>query len=369
MPKRPHPVTVGPLSCTVVRGPREKDGRWYWRIRHAETPHGCAWATRDEIEQLAARRLVDPQAKPPSDEVVTVRDLLEVYLGHLTGRSPAPAPRSIHTWAATSRALGAELDAVRVDRLDLVTLDAYVSRRSRAGCRKRGEVGRGIASLTIRRELDYLARAWGWARARGHVPARDLALPEIHARPETERHTPSPGDVGATLPHLPLWAARCVRVLYATGLRIGELAALHREHVEDLGDGWARLRVDGKTGPRDVVVGGAVAAELLGLPAGALTRYAPLSLSTLLPIALRAACSAAGVAPYTPHGLRRLAVDRLYLSGADPATAGALLGHSAEVALGHYRRVREADTLAAAKAARMGDLPPAGDVLAFRRPS
>jgi integrase len=38
-------------------------------------------------------------------------------------------------------------------------------------------------------------------------------------------------------------------------------------------------------------------------------------------------CEREGVPRFTPHGLRRLAVDRLYRD-ADPGTAAAFLGHS-----------------------------------------
>ena len=366
MAKRPRPARVGPLSCSIVRGPRA-DGRWYWRIRHAEDVKACLWATRDEVQEHAARLVVDPKAAVVDDECRTVRDLLELYLGHLKSRSPAPAPRSVDTWRATSRALGAELDDVRIDRLDLSTLDRYIAGRADHGCRKKGETGRRIASLTIRRELDYLARAWEWARERGLVPDRSLRLPDLHARAEVDRYTPTPGEVGAVLPHLRPWAALCVRVLYATGLRIGELAGLWREHIRELDD-LVEIHVNGKTGPRIVVIGGPIGRELLARPPGPLTHFTPWSLSTTLPRVLREACDAAGVTHWTPHGLRRLAVDRLYLAAVDPKIAGAMLGHSPEVAMEHYRRVRSPELAAASTAARMGELPPAGAVVAFRKP-
>lgn len=365
MAKRPRPARVGPLSCSIVRGPRA-DGRWYWRIRHAEDVKACLWATRDEVQEHAARLVVDPKAAVVDDECRTVRDLLELYLGHLKSRSPAPAPRSVDTWRATSRALGAELDDVRIDRLDLSTLDRYIAGRADHGCRKKGETGRRIASLTIRRELDYLARAWEWARERGLVPDRSLRLPDLHARAEVDRYTPTQSEVGAVLPHLRPWAALCVRVLYATGLRIGELGGLRREDIRESGEGLVTLRVDGKTGRRDVVIGGPIARELLALPPGRVVHLTPLSLSTSLPIQIAEACGKAGVTHWTPHGLRRLAVDRLYRATVDPKTAGAMLGHSPEVAMEHYRKVRADDLASAATAARMGELPPAGEVIAFR---
>jgi integrase len=54
----------------------------------------------------------------------------------------------------------------------------------------------------------------------------------------------------------------------------------------------------------------------------------------------------------TPHGLRRMVVDRMLRAGVDPATAASLTGHSVVVMLRFYRQVTEADRKAAvAKAA------------------
>ncbi|MCB9742255.1 MAG: tyrosine-type recombinase/integrase [Alphaproteobacteria bacterium] len=74
--------------------------------------------------------------------------------------------------------------------------------------------------------------------------------------------------------------------------------------------------------------------------------------------ALARACQNAKVQPFTPHGLRRMVVDRLARSGVDIATAASLTGHSPEVMLRHYRKVSEADRVAAVERAQLGVLLP-----------
>jgi len=69
------------------------------------------------------------------------------------------------------------------------------------------------------------------------------------------------------------------------------------------------------------------------------------------------------VVPFRPHGVRRHVVDQLYAT-TDPGTAARILGHSAEVALAHYRRAKESDTRAALESAGLADFEPA-DVLPF----
>ena len=60
--------------------------------------------------------------------------------------------------------------------------------------------------------------------------------------------------------------------------------------------------------------------------------------------------------PFTPHGLRRLVVDRLARAGVDVGTAAALLGHSPTVMLQHYRAVNDGDRRRAVAQARLGML-------------
>lgn len=83
---RPKPFSVGRVRVRVKRGPRS-DGRWYWRADH---PVGQGrrqdvwngWGTRDEVERTVLEHLAqhDPHSAYDSDQVVTMGDLLDVWL-------------------------------------------------------------------------------------------------------------------------------------------------------------------------------------------------------------------------------------------------------------------------------------------------
>lgn len=345
--KTPKPIRVAGYSCSVLaaRGQRD-DGRWYWRIRHAQAVAESGWYTREEVERVAAGLVVAPDRRR-APECRTVRDLLELWLGVKVERAPE---RSVQTWTATARALVAQLGDVQVERLTLAQLDSYVSTRRAHGCRKKGEEGRGIASMTISRELRILREAWTWGRGRGYTPDRDLATPKVSNAPEREHPTPTPEEVVLLLGGLSGWPYLAVRILAATGLRLGELATLRRDHIRVDGDVvW--LDVSGKTKERPVPVFGPVARELRAIAGeeGLVLPMAPGSVATLLPIRMREACEEVGIPAYTPHALRRMAVDRLYTSGADVGASAKMLGHSPEVALKHYRNARTAEVIEAAR--------------------
>ena len=57
---------------------------------------------------------------------------------------------------------------------------------------------------------------------------------------------------------------------------------------------------------------------------------------------------------FTPHALRRLAVDRMARAGVEPSVAASITGHDPIVMLKHYRVVSEDDLRAAAKRADLG---------------
>jgi hypothetical protein len=78
---------------------------------------------------------------------------------------------------------------------------------------------------------------------------------------------------------------------------------------------------------------------------------------------LKRACTAAGVKPFTPHGFRRMVVDRMIRGGIDPATAASLTGHSVEVMLRCYRKVTDDDRRQAVLKAGLGHFPLPGQVI------
>lgn len=94
-------------------------------------------------------------------------------------------------------------------------------------------------------------------------------------------------------------------------------------------------------------------------PSTALQRWNPPSSRSISELrrVIKRACLRLGIEPFLPHGIRRSAVDALYRSGADIGAASSILGHSATVALQHYRRSSESDNRAAMQLSRLGYLP------------
>lgn len=213
-----------------------------------------------------------------------------------------------------------------------------------------------MAPETVARELRMLRTAWTWRHERGLVTRPVLPRVRVRMRPVMDRHTPTPAEVAAVLDQLEGWPWLAVRLLEATGCRLGEIGTLTRA---DIDEARAVLHVRGKTGQRPVAILPDVLAELLPAMAerGPVLGITPESTRTSLRRYLADACEAAGCPRWTAHGLRRLAVDRLYRAGVDVGTAAAHLGHSPAVALEHYRRATAADMAGAVARAGLGRLP------------
>lgn len=335
MTARPASLRIGRVIARPVRGPEGE--RWYWRcdIRRAGRLHTAwtGWSTTTEI----ARRACDLDANEPDEapRVVldarprTMSDLLEVW----AQRQAVRRDLAVSTRAFYARAVGhlrGQLTGVPVGVPDASRLEAYRDDR----------LAEGAATLTVKQELAVLSRAWAWARQSGLVPDRSLPRVQLRVRTRRSRRTPVEADVEAALAHLHGWAKLAVGLLTATGARVGEIATLTRTDI-DARRGLVRL--DGKTGERWVPVPTALAARLVWSPDERVFGVAPETVRCSLGRMLDVACDAAGVERFTPHALRRLALDRFYASGADVGTVAALLGQSPEVALRHYRQSTEAD--------------------------
>ena len=149
-----------------------------------------------------------------------------------------------------------------------------------------------------------------------------------------------------------------IELLAITGARVSEIADLRRCDIEVDGR-RVHVRLTGKTGTRRFLLPEPIA-ETTRLRAGSQETSAFPRLNTPRDQALRGrlarACKRAGVRAFTPHGLRRMVVDRMLRAGVDPATAASLTGHSVVVMLRFYRQVTEADREAAVAKAALGML-------------
>lgn len=348
------PWTAGPARVRKLRGPKE--GLYYWRAVVVEGGKErvvwAGWGRRND-ERLVLAIIDAANEAPEADEGAlpspTVRGLLGTWRAaqeqrHKDGEIRA---RSLQVYRGVVKHLARGLGDVLLEQLDHDAVMVYVRARRAAA-----------ASRTVHQELIVLGSAWTWGRRRGVVPDRDLDLPDIRVEPTREKLTPTRSDVLALLPHLDGWVRLAVLLLYATGARLGEVAYLTWAQV-DLERGL--LQVAGKTGPRLVPIVPHLARELRSVmvrdPDAYVLGVQPLTTRSRLLDHLETACVAAGVPRITPHGLRRLAVDSLYESGADVGAVATLLGQSPTVALRYYRQARPDTLRRALTLSGLGEVP------------
>ena len=355
-PKRPKPRAVGDLRLQVMRGPREEDGRWYWRARAFRdgTEHTAwtGWATIPEADAAAASIVAAGKVYAPRepDRADTIRDLCELFVGKQEGRGDIE-PVTLITTRNMLRRVVASIGEVRVERLDGATLERHRDTRLRAGA----------AGSSIKAELVRLRAAWTWGQEIGLVPARSLPRIRIPIEPRNCQQTPTRGDQVSVLQRLEGWIRLAVLLYASTGARLSELADLTWSAV-DLDR--AEITVKGKTGRRVVPCAPPMVRELRAwrdahpetVPEGRVWGVGASTVKAKIRPALMEACEAAGVPRFTAQGLRRAAVDALYRSGVDPAAAASVVGHSPAVALAAYRRATQEDRRQAVHAARLGYL-------------
>lgn len=359
-PATPKSRIVGEARLRVVRGPDE-EGLWYWRARRHEGGKEinvwAGWASPSDADKAVMDVLRGaPAAKADSSKPETVRDLCEVYLGRQEDRADLTEATTLTLKNMLKRVV-AGIGDVLLERLDASTLERHRDTRLRAGG----------APATIKAELKRLRAAWTWGQEIGIVPMRALPRPTIKVTPRNCTTTPERGDITAVLTHLDGWMRVAVLLYAATGVRLGELAAV--EWGDDAREDETRtvgamhlsravLHVVGKTGHRDVPLAPPVVrllTEWRGTSTtGSIWPVTPGTLKAKVLPALTAACAAAGVPRFTAQGLRRAAVDLLYRSGADIQSAASVMGHSPTVAMQAYRRATAEDRRSAVALARLG---------------
>lgn len=363
---RPKPFGVADVRVRVIRGP--KDGRWYWRAElHLDDGRTLwtGWASRTEAQQIVAEIVaggIAPKKAKASDgmhpeDVRLVADLLDVWIGMQEQRADI-VERSLIVYKRSADRLEEVIGHVPLAQLRQRTLELY----------RDTQLGKGLAPRTVATDLERLAAAWKWGRAVAVVPPEDLPVVTVRL-PSSPKRTPSAGEVARVIDAISIpWRRLAVRLLYATGARIGEIAFLTWDDV-DLEEGV--LYLDGKTGPRMAPLLPEVVAELREWRAS----MHPPTLEVLgvtyntvrvnVQRALDEACTAAGVRRFTSHALRRAAVDHLQRCGVDVATAAALLGHTPGTMLKYYRQASASDVRAAVLRSRLGALPE-GKVIQMR---
>ncbi|MBT0568375.1 tyrosine recombinase XerC [Williamsia sp. CHRR-6] len=263
----------------------------------------------------------------------------EAYLRFEKGSSPA----TVRAYLADVRALVSFAGArgQSIAEIDLAVLRAWLAETTR----------RGAARTTVARHVSSAKTFCAWAAREGlladdvstrlQAPRAHRTLPAVlsteQARTLTDAATrrADPADPVSVRDRLIL------ELLYATGIRVGELCGLD---VGDIDDGRRVLRVIGKGDKQRSVPFGVPAAAaltewqqrgrpaLVGPTSGAAlllgARGGRLDPRTARRVVHAATAAVDGAPDIGPHGLRHSAATHLLEGGADLRVVQELLGHS-----------------------------------------
>jgi integrase len=366
---RPEPVGVPGVRARVVRGPRP-DGTWYWRTEFTAGPQtgepvedGTFWATRKDAGRKVAQLVADGAVVAPKkrvrkaasaekggddtiEDVRTVDQLLRTWRAHIEDTRPELAEGTMKAYVLRE----AQIRDAGFGNVLLTRLDAAAMEDLRAALLRLRE---GLAPRTVNSAIGSLTAAWKWGRREGLTPDRDLLVELVEVK-DGPKATPSTDDAELVLERIRIpWARTAALIMWHTGMRIGEVAAIMWADV-DLDRGT--LHVHGK-GARDRVVPiEEIVADLRAWKAWNPRPDRPellgVSFNTVRENARRRiteACEAAGVPRFTPHAYRRTAVDGMLRDGVDVKSAAKLMGHTEETMLTYYRQVTDDDLRNAAR--------------------
>lgn len=357
MGRRPKSRIQG---LSVVRGPQKDTANvWYWRLRVGRAGAKTlwsGWATKADAERTAHGVLSAPELTQvaSSGQPRTVRELLRVWGRVQRERvvDPHHPAGPLSSAAARAYRCAARRLVRSIGSVALAVLGARELRRHKEA---------STSPQTAKLDFQVLHAAWRWAHSLGHVAVRDLPIPAIEI-PDDIAYIPPLSDVVQVLEHLTGWHRLAVEILAVSGLRIGELSTARWGGLVD-----GVLTIDGKTGVRAVPLPLALVQRLETLRGGP-TEYvlgvrpgAVVGGRNRVGHRLRVACERAGVQPFAPGALRRLASSRLLEAGVAPLTYERIMGHSFAVAKKHYAKT----SLKARQDAVVHLQLPAGRVLQF----
>ncbi|QKT07046.1 tyrosine recombinase XerC [Gordonia sp. X0973] len=259
----------------------------------------------------------------------------------------ARSEHTVRAYTGDVRALIAFAGArgVAVADIDLALLRAWLAEQTR----------RGIARTTIARQVSSAKTFGAWAAREGiltpdptvrlQAPKAHRVLPHVLSQEQAEAATAAPvgtGDqaVGEDPSPVQLRDRLILELLYASGIRVGELCGLD---LGDVDDARQVLRVIGKGNKQRSVPFGNPAARALhdwlrhGRPAIATAASGDALLlgarggrldQRMARTVVTKAVEAVGGPAMGPHGLRHSAATHLLEGGADLRVVQELLGHS-----------------------------------------
>jgi len=304
--------------------------------QYGMTPFDTPRRRRGFAARGCHRRAVTP---PPQ-----LSAILDEFADHLT----LERGRSAHTRRAYLGDIGALFDFLAARKSDaaLADLSLPILRSWLAA-----QAGAGVARTTLARRTSAVKTFTAWATRRGRLasdPATRLQLPRARRtlpavlRQDQALEAMSAATSGARQRDpLALRDRLIVELLYATGIRVGELCGLD---VDDVDTGHRLLRVLGKGNKQRTVPFGEPAHDALhawladGRPVLATAESGPalllgargrrLDQRQARTVVHQTVAAVDGAPDIGPHGLRHSAATHLLEGGADLRIVQELLGHS-----------------------------------------
>jgi len=366
MPRKRKPdassFEVGTVRGTVDKKRGIKDGRLYWRGRMKGGTRKLVWsgwATRDEAMRAVAALVASGQPlsnRSAAPDVRSVGDLLSAWMEFQRQR-PNISENTKDHYDKCARHLVAWLGGMVVEVVGQAEMEGYRDDRLRERVYKNKE--KTTSPRLVVQELRIFNMAWRWGKARALVPQRDPPRVRVKLE-ELDRRTPTRHEAALVEQQLKGEWKLVFTLLYTTGARVNEVCRLRWMDLDFRRGVLLFGRTDGsrKTGRREFPL----PQHVLSLLAGRTGRGSeplfslPATADQCLRGHIKQACKATGVEYFTPHGLRRMVVDRMARKGIDAATAAKLTGHSVVTMLRYYRQVSEDDLRAAVAVAGLGHL-------------
>lgn len=400
---RPKPMAIGSFTCRAMDAPDEA-GRWLWRLEWYPDGEGGKQRTRGLGRHLATEAesaalaaiadLRDPTSTTTRAAVGTWGVLLKAALAawEADGASGTLADKTVTNYRYCVDRLIAHCESWPLPTGARALTGQVTTLRSTL-------LGAGWARSTAAITLIAARKAWSWGEQQELVTPLPWPRVTIATAVKADKYIPTPDDIRRLIARVRImidtstnrtprydWPLRVLLTWWATGARIGEVAALTVADV-DLGDAPAvqlgRHEGNQKTGARWVPIDDVVAATLIDYlderrqtetlsPQSSLWPVTPGALRVALwDDYVRPALKAENIPDFTPHAGRAAVVDALYELGADPRLVADLLGHTVATALKYYRRSRtpQRRALALARNAGAALVPETqADVIPLRRP-
>ena len=389
--KRPRSFKVGRITLRALRGPkRGAPDLFYWRAEwypHSDgslSQRSLGWMTKDTAIERAATmtlRKIDLDIAGKSTTALrTVSDLMRAWFAHLKDRVDITDRTKVVRRNCAQRICEFIADVEITELTTGLDLERFVWSRLR----------KGDAVNTIHFDMKVLFQAVKWAYEKKYISIRrdEIPRPKLPTRPTptnnveyaNNHRTPSDEEAQRVCDGFlkyPHQHGAYTYTRYAAKVESGEDAAIQRRALflflwstgcrigAALEMTWGDIDFENevmvfrKTKTK-------IVREVYLLPhlADVLKNHRPPNAKSHTKVftchqgsfrrEIARICEIVGIQYFTPHGLRRRAVNKLIESGIKPAVAAHIAGHDVNTMMKYYRLVSNDEVANAMRKAQLG---------------